>query len=256
MPLAFVRNFQLFLLVLVRLLGMMVVAPFFSSLAIPFRMKALLAFFTSIILYPMVAGLGMQPSLEALPYILEITGQLLVGVLIGFLVGLFFVAFQFAGQLFSVQMGLSISMVFDPQHQIQLPILGQMLSFFGVLLFLSVDAHHQLLSSVFLSFKSVPFFSVADNAARIAKGAGVAFIKMFGAAIRIALPMIATAMLISVTLGILAKTSPQLNVLMLGFPIQIGAGFIVIYFAVPLLFRFMSGWIKEGIQFTMKLVGG
>lgn len=256
MPQEFVLKFQLFLFILVRMFGMMAIAPFFSSLAIPFKVKALLSFFISIVLFPMVAKLGIQPAAETVPYVLELVGQVMVGVIIGFLVGIFFSAFQFAGQLFSVQMGLSISEVFDPQHEIQLPVLGQMLSLFGALLFVSVGAHHQLIAATFGSFKSLPFLVVADNAARVAEGAGAAFIKMFGAAIKIALPMIATALLISVTLGILAKTAPQLNVLMLGFPIQIGVGFIILMVVTPMLFRFMSEWIQEGLRFTMRLVGG
>ena len=98
---------------------------------------------------------------------------------------------------------------------------------------------------------------VSPTAAPIfAKGVVGAFVKMFGAAILIALPMITTALLISVTLGILAKTAPQLNVLMMGFPIQIVVGFSVLIMAVPLIFGFIANLITESLNYMSTVFVG
>lgn len=252
----FIRNFQLFLLVMVRMFGMFVVAPFFASLIIPARARAILAFFTTIVVFPVVAHLQQPVSLELVPYLFQLGGEVLIGIVFGFLIAIFFSAFQFAGQLFSFQMGLGISMVFDPQAQVQLPIVGQMLSLFAILVFLSINAHHHLINGVYQSYRTIPVLNIVGQAPLFAKGVGEAFMRMFGAAILIGLPMIATAFLISVTLGILAKTAPQLNVLMMGFPIQIAVGFSVLILAVPLMFRFMANFIGMGIKFTIKLFAG
>ncbi len=249
-------KFQLFLIILARMLAMFMVAPFFSSRIIPMRVKGIFAFFIAVILFPMISTLGIKPELSIIPFLLQIAGEVLIGLAIGFLVAIFFTATQFAGQLFSVQMGLGISMVFDPQAQVQMPILGQLLSIFAIMVFLLVGAHRHLITAVYQSYFTLPALSIGDAAPIFAKGVAGAFVKMFGAAILIALPMITTALLISVTLGILAKTAPQLNVLMMGFPIQIIVGFTVLIMAVPFIYGFIANLISESLRYMSTVIMG
>jgi flagellar biosynthetic protein FliR len=251
-----VTGFQLFLLIMLRHFGMFVVAPFFASLAIPVRVKATLALFSSLIVFPLVAGMGIRVENGFLPFMMQAGGELVLGIAIGFIVAVFFTAFQFAGQLFSFQMGLSISMAFDPESQMESPVLGQMFSLFAVMVFLSVNAHHHLISGIRESYRLLPVLEMNAHSGLLARGMTDAFTRMFGAAIHVGLPIIGTSLLLSVTLGILAKTSPQLNVLMLGFPVQIAVGFGIFTLAVPFMFRFVANWVQGGIGFTMRLFGG
>lgn len=250
-----INGFQLLLLIFVRIFGMMIIAPFFTSMVIPSRVKVILAVLTAIIMLPLVSQLNVKPEMQPLRFLMQIGGEALIGITIGFMMTLFFTAFQFAAQMFSVQMGLSITMVFDPQAQIQIPIMGQLLSMFAVLVFLSVGAHHHLLNGIFYSYKTIPVLQVTGHASVFAKSITEGFVRMFGASIMIGLPMIGTALLISVTMGILAKTAPQLNILMLGFPLQILVGLLVLVVALPLIFQFISNWITYGLNYTMKTIG-
>ena len=249
-----IQNFQVLLLIMARMLAMFAVAPFFSSFIIPFRVKALLAFLITIVIFPMVLKLNIKAELDTVPFLMQIAGEVLIGLLIGFMISIFFVAFQYSGQLFSMQMGLGISMVFDPQSQIQIPIMGQLLALFAMLVFIAVNAHHHLIAGVYKSYINVPVLNIVNSSGVFAKGFAEAFQRMFGAAISIGLPVIGTAFIISVTLGLLAKAAPQMNVLMLGFPIQIAVGISVVFFAIPFILRFMSNWIELGIKYTWKLL--
>jgi flagellar biosynthetic protein FliR len=248
-------QFQVFLLVFARIFGMMVLAPFFSSMAIPFRFRATLALFVTLIMVTLVLKIPVRPEISIVHYILQLAGELLVGMAIGFLVGVFFTSISFAAELFSMQMGLSITNVFDPQAQIEVPVLGQMLSMFGILVFISVGGHHHLLNGIWTSYSSLPVLEVSRHAGPLAQGASAAFTGMFGIAIKIALPMIGVSFLLSVSLGILAKTAPQLNILMLGFPLQIMVGLLVLMASLPFIFRFVANVISQSIVFAMRVMG-
>lgn len=250
-----IQGFQLFLLIFVRILGMMTVAPFFTSMVIPYRVKAILAVLTAVIMLPLISTMSVKPELDLVRYLMQIGGEALIGIVIGFMMAVFFTAFQFAAEMFSVQMGLSITMVFDPQAQIQISIIGQMLSMFSIMVFLALGAHHQLLNGVFYSYQTIPVLEVTGHASIFSRSITVAFTRMFGAAIMIGLPIIGTALIISVTLGILAKTAPQLNILMLGFPLQILVGMLMLVVALPLIFQFISNWITYGLDYTLRTIG-
>ncbi len=110
----FVENFQIFLLILVRMFGMFVVAPFFSSGVIPFRIRAVFSFYVTACVFPMVVGTigGIPESMYA--YILLIVSEVIIGILIGFLISIIFASFQLAARFFSFQMALGIAEVYEP----------------------------------------------------------------------------------------------------------------------------------------------
>ena len=251
----FLLQFQVFLLVLARVFGMLVLTPFFSSLTIPFRVRAILAFFVAIIMVALTLSVPIRPEISLLPFILQLVGELFIGMAIGFIVAIYFASFAFAAELFSVQMGLSITMVFDPQAQIEVPVIGQLFSLFAVLVFLGVGAHHHLLNGIWSTYTTLPVFEISRAAGPFAQGVASAFSSMFGAALKIALPMISVAFLLSLSMGILARTAPQLNILMLGFPIQILVGLMVMMACLPFIFRFMGSVISQSIQFAMRVMG-
>ena len=251
-------QFQVFLLVLARVFGMLVLTPFFSSLVIPFRVRALLAFFVALIMVTLALGAAagaIKPELSVLPFILQLVGELFVGMTIGFIVAVYFAAFSFAAELFSVQMGLSITMVFDPQAQIEVPVIGQLFSLFAVLVFIGVGAHHHVLNGIWSTYTSLPVLEISRASGPFAQGVAAAFVAMFSAALKIALPIISVAFLISLSMGILGKTAPQLNLLMLGFPIQILVGLTVMLACLPFIFRFMGAVISQSVQFAMRVMG-
>jgi flagellar biosynthetic protein FliR len=251
----FLLHFQVFLLVLSRIFGMLVLAPFFSSLAIPFRVRATLAFFVAIIMVSLAVGAPIRPEISLLPFILQLAGELFIGMALGFIVAVYFATFSVAAEFFNTQMGLGIVNVFDPQAQIELPIIGQLFSLFALLIFLGVGAHHHLLNGIWGSYTTLPVLEISRVAGPFAQGVAAAFVAMFGAALKIALPMIAVAFLVSLSMGILGKTAPQLNLLMLGFPIQIMVGLLVLLSCLPFIFRFMGTVISQSIHFALRVMG-
>lgn len=237
----FVTNFQAFLLVLVRINAMIMIAPFFSSGVIPFRMKAMLSFFIALVVFPVItAGAVKIPSTMGHYYLLVLQ-EAMIGVFIGFLVSIVFAAFQLSGQYYAAQIGFGINEVFDPLSQVSVPVIGQLKNFIGILVFLLINGHHFMIEAVCRSFELAPTFGPGKAAtAGYLKYISYTFSGMFIVALKIALPIVAVSFLITVAMGVLAKAAPQMNIMMLGFPFQIFSAFILLIVTTPLIIKIMQ----------------
>ncbi len=251
----FVYHFQVFLLILLRMSSMMVVAPFYSSAIIPFRMKAALAFMISIVVFPIVAQNGYTLPGDTGGYFLMILQEIAIGIFIGFLVSIIFSAFQLAGQYFAVQIGFGINEVLDPLAQVSIPIIGQIKNLVGLLVFLSINGHHFLVEAVYRSYQLAPVFGISRKFQEgILKYVVYSFSGMFVVAMKIALPVLSVLFLIEVSMGILAKVAPQMNIMMLGFPFKIVISFMVFMITAPLVIRIMQVSLERTFNFMTKVL--
>lgn len=248
----FVYNFQAFFLMLVRINAMIMVAPFFSSGVIPFRLKAMLSFFITLVIFPVVSSTIRVPGNMGYYYLLVLQ-QAMIGIYIGFLVSIVFSAFQLSAQYYAAQIGFGINEVLDPVGQVSVPLIGQLKNMLGLLVFLLIDGHHFLIEAICRSFELAPLFGIGKSASGgLLKYLVYAFSGMFIVALKISLPILATAFLITVSMGILAKAAPQMNIMMFGFPIQIVAGFGLLLLTSPLIVRIM----QVAIERSFKLLTG
>jgi len=251
----YVMHFQAFLLILVRVNAMMLAAPFYSSGIIPFSIKALLSFFISLMIFPLVAVKGPQIPPSMGEYYILIIQQVIIGVYIGFLVSVIFAAFQLSGQFFAVQIGFGINEVLDPLAQVSVPLIGQFKNLLAVILFLAMNGHHFLIDAVHRSFELAPYMSAAKGpAGALLKYLVYSFSGMFVIALKIALPVVATVFLISVSMGVLAKAAPQMNIMMLGFPFKIIVAFGILIMISPLIVRIMVVSLEKVFNFLTKVI--
>ncbi len=249
----FVYHFQVFLLIMIRMSSMMVIAPFYSSGVIPFRIKALLSFFISMIIFPVVAEKTYHLTGDMGQYAVLVIQEVSIGIFIGFLVAVIFASFQLAGEFFSVQIGFGINEVIDPLAQVSIPLVGQLKNLIGLLVFLAINGHHFLILAIYRSYELAPIMSLKVSAAGgLLKYMQYAFGGMFVIALKIALPIVATVFLVSVSMGVLSKAAPQMNIMMLGFPVKIMVAFGVILLVSPLIVRVMSVSLDRTFRFISK----
>ncbi len=231
----FIDNFQVLLLIFMRLAGLFVVAPFFSSFLIPLRYKILLTILFTIIVYPVLTKF--QPVIpdHIINYGFMLIGQLLIGLILGFIVTIIFTAFQLTAQFYHFQMGFGINQVFDPLAQIQVPILSQFQYLIAILVFITINGHHLLIRALYESYELVPVidFSNPETMQFFSTNLSKIFSSMFLLALKIGFPLVATMFLVSLTLGLLAKASPQMNIFMVGFPVQIAIGITSLILIMP-----------------------
>jgi flagellar biosynthesis protein FliR len=242
----FVYNFQLFLLVFVRIMGLIYSAPFFSSTTINNGAKLGFIFFVTIVIFPLTYQYlpDIPGSMIEYSFIAILEG--LIGVVLGFCLTISFAAYQLAGQFFTIQMGFGASEVFDPMSQISLPLMGQYLYLLAILVFLSLQGPVIIIRELYHSFELVSASSFIKASVVLPEYGMVAlFVKMFFTALRMAFPIVGTLLLVSVTMGLLAKAAPQMNLLMIGFPISITVGFIILIVVLPGLIVFFSDYIDR-----------
>jgi flagellar biosynthetic protein FliR len=250
----FVQYFQVFLLIMARMFAMFIAAPFFSSGVIPFRIRAVAALYVSVCVFPMVAPMiGEVPESRFL-YALMIGSEAMIGVLIGFMMSIVFAAFQLAARLFSFQMALGISEVIDPISQVGITMIGQLWVLMGTMIFIAIDGPHYLIIATYDSYASVRLFDILRDNRIVVQ----ALIKMFGAmflvALKLSFPILITLFLLVVTLGMLAKAAPQMNVFMVGFPIQIGVGLIVMIAVIGAIAFGMSSSLQRAFDEIFRII--
>jgi flagellar biosynthesis protein FliR len=223
-------------LTLVRVSGIVVFAPFFSSSALPVRSKAVFVGAVAFLLAPLVASL---PDAHAEITFATLLGEIAVGLVYGLALSLLNEMLLFAGQIAGVQFSFSMVNLLDPTSNIQTPLMGDLFQLMGILVLIAAGLDRILLASVVRSFRAVPLGSyvLAPLTARaIVQAAGGIFL----AAVELAAPVLAATMLIEVAVALLSKLSPQLPVMSLTVPLKTLVGFAVLTGSLALWPRFIE----------------
>ena len=227
-----------FLLVLVRISGIFIMAPFLGSINIPQYVRVGTAIAISIVMFPSVdAASGMLPVPPTVK-------ELFVGWLIGFVAYISFATIHMAGKVMDMQVGFSIVNVMDPTSGQQIPLIGSFLYNLSVIVFLATNGHHVLITALVNSFQRVPLqmlaadVSLAEIITRFTVG-------IFTTGMQIALPVTFAILLTNVGLGILARTMPQLNIFVVGVPLQIVIGLFMLSIVVPFYVLFLDVLFNE-----------
>ncbi len=243
----FVNNFQVFLLILTRILGLLTIAPIFSADSIPFAVKMMLAFLFSLILFPTAAGYMPPVPGSMAAYALFVASEILIGVLMGFLVNIIFASFQMAGEFFSVQIGFGYTEVLDPVSQTSNPVISTMKNLMAMLIFLIVGGHRILFESLAFSFEKVRIINFTGEVnSGIMKTFEYAFGAMFIVAFKIALPVLGILFLVTVAEALMGKAASQMNIMYLSFPVKLVIGIFVLIAILP----FIEKQMVHGFEIT------
>lgn len=219
---------------LLRVSGFFIVAPFWGHRAIPPAIKIPVILALSVSIGPIVAGLGpVQPDSlwTAGGWALR---EVMIGGLIGFCFATLFWAIRMAGDLIGLQMGFSIVNVIDPSSTEQVSLIGEFKYILAMLILLILDGHHLMIAALVDTYKVAPIgggqFGNATLDAVIRISAAT-----FVSAIKIGAPVIITLLLTDVVMGIVSRTVPQMNIFIVGFPVKIGVGFLILSASLPFL---------------------
>jgi len=226
------REFLLFFLVLVRMTGLFILAPLFGHASIPAQAKAGLAFACTLIVYPMASQAPFEVPADVYGLTSFIARELVVGAVIGFVALLVFAAAQYAGEMIDTQIGFSLANIVDPLFGQQVSLLGQLHYLLAMMIYLAVDGHHYLVGALMRSYSVIPM-GQAGLSPELFSLVLSRFSDLFVMALRMALPPVACLLITEMALGVLAKSVPQMNVLMVGFSAKIAVGLAVVGLAIP-----------------------
>jgi flagellar biosynthesis protein FliR len=211
-------------LVAVRVSGLMVFAPVFSSEAIPARVKAAFVLAVSFLVAPVVAAF---PRAHAELGILPVLGELSVGLLFGLTLSLVFEALSFAGQVMGFQFSFSLVNLLDPNSPVQTPLMGQLFTLLGTLTVIGAGLDRTVLAALLRTFASAPVGTVTFD-----PRAGLALVPMaggiFAAGVQLSAPVVAATVLAEVAVALAGKMAPQLPVMSVTVPVKALLGYGVL----------------------------
>ena len=234
-----------FIFPLARILALLSAAPPYNSGSLPRRARLILG---------LAITLAIAPGLDNLPAIAPASGigllvmaeQMLIGYAMGFSLRLIFSAIDLAGTVFSTQMGLGFATSYDPMSTSQTPVVSEMIGILALLMFMAIDGHLMVLSTLAQSFRALPIGVLPGSASWANLANAVAIV--FSAGLLLALPIITALLITNTALAILGRVSPQLNLIVIGFPITITLGFAALYVALPYLIQPLLQLFETGLR--------
>lgn len=253
------NNADLFMLILVRILGFLVFLPVIGGTTGLSMVRLGLALSITTIIF--VSG-----DIKEVVYINSIMGyfmlilkEFFVGLIIGYVAFFLFNAIYLGGQITDQQMGYSMANVFDPMTNTQVPITGNLYYFSLCVLFIANRGHHMIINTLFYSYKALPIgqASIVNNSGLIFGILNVT-VEFFKIGFLLALPIIGVILVMDVALGVLVRAVPKMNVFVVGMPLKVLAGLLSLWIIVPTfseiyykVYMLISEYILNSIKVMM-----
>lgn len=209
----------------------MILTPIFGRREIPPHTRIGIACFIAIIVYPFIPDFNANANLLNLATM--IFRETFVGLSMGYINLVMFSSLYVAGQIIDMQMGFGIVNVIDPQSNAQVPLIGNFYYILTILVFLTVNGHHVLISALIRSFDIVPI-SDAIFGQNFLKAIIQSYTEMFAVGFKVGLPVVSIIFITDVAMAILARTVPQMNVFIVGLPVKILVGFLGMITVFPM----------------------
>jgi flagellar biosynthesis protein FliR len=237
------KHVDIFILVLIRMSSFFYVAPVFGFRNVPMMVKTGLMFFTTLILTPIIAETPTGALFQGLPLadlVLVVLKEFMVGVILGLTATTIFAAIQIGGSFIDLQIGFSMANVVDPMSGISSPLTGQFKYVLAMLLFLGMDGHHGLLTALMQSYQFIPVggFQMSDHVISFLMQT---FSAMFLLGIKVAMPIIAALFLADFGLAMLSRAVPQMNVFVIGMPVKVVVGILMLVVVMPTFVYILRG---------------
>lgn len=242
----------LFIWPLMRISAMFVSVPLFSVRSVPSRVRLILASAVTLVIMPLLPPL---PTVEMFSYtgFMMAISQVMIGLTTGFILQLVFAAAVFAGQGIALSMGLGFSMMVDPQNGQQVPVVAQLYTIITTLIFISLDGHLVLIQMLLDSFKTLPIG--VDGIDRTGIWSILVWSsKMFAGGLLLAMPVVASLLLVNIIFGVAARAAPQLQIFSVGFPVTLMLGLLLIWKTLPDVLDQFSGILTDGYDLIGQLL--
>ena len=253
----FFHNFDVLLLIMVRLLAFFLLVPVLAGATIPVMPRIMLALSVAYMVF-MSGVVGEIVYMPTVPiYFSLILTELIAGLMMGFMVYMAFAVIYFAGQIIDYQIGFMMASLFDPISQIQVPVVGNLLFFTMMALFVVTGGLASVIGAVVLSFQLAPIgqiFILGNNLLLLYCLS--MFTIYFFLGLQFALPIAGSLFIVNVMLGILVKAVPQMNIFVVGLPLKTFLGLSIMWFITPVFATYYFLIYDFAAEALMSVVGG
>lgn len=247
-------NLTLFLLIIARWGGMIMLAPVFGARGVPNLVKLGVTACLAIITYPLIAAGNPAIPNQLLPYVGILVKEIVVGLTIGFVIAAITAIVQGAGQLIDYQMGFMMANTIDPINGLQSPLSGNFLTIVVTMLLLVTNSHHYLIAAMVRSYSFIPLNPTALPVSFTYYAQLLSQVFMLG--IQLAMPVIGAILMADIGVGLLSRTVPQLNIFAVIFPSKIIFGLIILILSIPFLSQTVTDLFNTTLSWVLQLYRG
>ncbi len=237
---------------MMRIGSMLLSMPVIGTRLVPTRVKIILTLTLSVLVLPLLPEM---PRVEALSVegLLVSAQQILIGLSMGFTLQLVFGALMIAGESIAMSMGLGFASMVDPTNGVNVPVVSQFLIIVGTLLFLALGGHLMLIQLVVASFETLPVSATGvgrDNFHALAAWGS----QMFVGALWLAIPALISILVITLSMGVMTRAAPQLNIFSVGFPVTMFMGFVVLMLVIPGFLPRINQLLLDAMRLSQSIV--
>ncbi len=244
-------NVVTFLLLFIRISSFLSFMPFFNYMNIPMKVKAALSIWLSILFFPIVPKVSFEINL--INIVLAIFNEVAFAFFVGMALQLIFDILKFAAEQISFVMGFTMANVIDPNFGGQSTILSQFFIWIAILVFLSFGGDHLEILLIDKFMSNLPF-GAFFNYHKVYEYFVVYMGKYFLLGVGFAFPIIAISLMSDIIFGMIMKTMPQFNLLVVGFPIKILISFVVLMAILSSMMYVFSKEIKEVFEVVLNFI--
>ncbi len=212
-----------FILTLMRVSLVMFLMPVFSSERVPIMVKAAVTLVITLGVWPHLSLPGAAMPSHPFELAILLLGELILGLTLGMIINFLFMGIQAGGELLGFQMGFTMINFADPLTGNQTGGVAFFLWMVSILTFLSLDGHLYMLQGFALSFRLIPPGGLLVSEVLLRQVFDLST-QLFILALKIAAPVMVALFLVELTLALVNRTSPQIHIMEIGFPVKIGVG--------------------------------
>lgn len=237
---------------MMRIGAMLLAMPVIGTRLVSTRVKVIITFLLSVLVLPLLPAVPQVEALSVQGMFISIQ-QVIIGVGLGFTLQLVFGAMMIAGESIAMTMGLGFASMIDPANGVNVPVVSQLFIIMTTLIFLALGGHLMLIQLVVSSFQSMPI--APDGIDRQSFWAIASWgSEMFIGALWVAIPALISMLTITLTMGVMTRAAPQLNIFSVGFPVTMFMGFVILILVLPGFLPRINQMMLEAMQLSQSIV--
>ncbi len=247
-----VSRFPVLLLIFVRFSGLFATAPVFSSRYIPGQVRAIAPLFLAVFTLPFVNPVGIPRDIVGLA--LYVVNEFAVGLAIGYVGSVVLSTIQVAGHFIDAELGFGMVNVLDPQYGMPVPLFGNFYYLTALMFLIGAGGDRMIVAALIGSYRQIPpgaIISAPPPAFVTGLMSGV-----LTTALKISAPVLGSLFMVTLALGVVARAVPQMNVFMVGLPVKLVAGLLVLAATFPLLPGLLEGVAGDMLKAMETVIGG
>jgi len=238
-----INDFVIVLFITLRVTSAFVSSPLYGNVAIPNQVKVLLSLVIAYMTFLTLPDKELHVEITLWMLVVYSIKEVIIGLIMGYTLSIVFYGISFAGSIMGIEMGLSMAEVFNPIDSTSNNVIGDIIYFVALMIFLLIDGHHYLVRGLVYSFRVIPLGHLNYSETMLnllLRYSGAVFV----IAVKIASPLMVTFFLVNIASGIITRIIPQMQVFFVTQPLMLALGFFMLISVLPIYIYVIKNLLK------------